>query len=99
MESQGGWKFVRLIKIEGPNHLPDVLPKLFPGVTFGHDCLGETFSAIAAVGFLGHFENEFSHHPKSKLPMYERQIPAWQMSADGLIGREPWLPGSAGGCF
>jgi hypothetical protein len=47
----GGWKFFRPVKIEGSNHFPDVLPKLFPRVTFGHECLGETLSGIAAVGF------------------------------------------------
>ena len=88
MQPQGGWKFVRLVKIEGSNHLSDVLPKLFPRVAFGHDCLGQTLSAIAAVGFLDHFEDEFPHAPKSKLPMPERQVPAWQMSADALVGRE-----------
>jgi hypothetical protein len=61
---------------KGSNHLPNILPKLFPRVTFGHDCLCQTLSAIAAVGFLDHFEDEFSHAPKSKLPMAERQVPA-----------------------
>ena len=82
MQPQGGWKSVRLVKIEGSNHLPDVLPKLFPRITFSHDGLGQTLSPIAAVGFLGYFEDEFSHAPNSKLPMPERQVQAWQMSAD-----------------
>ena len=81
MQPQGGWKFVRLVKIEGLDHLPDVLPKLFPRITFGHDGLGQTLSPITAVGFLGYFENEFPHALKSKLPMPERQVQAWQMSA------------------
>jgi hypothetical protein len=51
------------------------LPKLFPRITFGHDCLGQALSAIAAVGFLDHFEDEFSHTHKSKLPMPEQQFP------------------------
>jgi hypothetical protein len=28
------------------------------------------------------------HAPNSKLPMPERQVQAWQMSADALLGRE-----------
>ncbi len=88
MQPQGGWKSVRLVKIEGSNHLPDVLPKFFPRITFSHDGLGQTLSPIAAVGFLGYFEDEFSHAPNSKLPMPERQVQAWQMSGDVLIGRE-----------
>jgi hypothetical protein len=50
--------------------------------------LGQTLSPIAAVGFLGYFEDEFSHAPNSKLPMPERQVQAWQKSADALLGRE-----------
>jgi hypothetical protein len=88
MQPQGGRKFVRLVKIEGFDYLLNVLPKLFPRVTFGHDCLGQTLSAIATLGFLEHFEDESSHAPKSKLPTPERQVPAWQMSADALVGRE-----------
>jgi hypothetical protein len=88
VQPQGGWKFVRLVKIEGFDHLPDVLPKLFPGITFSHDGLGQTLSPIAAVGFLDYFEDEFSHAPKSKLPMPEQQVQARQMSADALGGRE-----------
>ena len=68
--------------------LPNVLPKLFPCITFSHDGLGQTLSAVAAVGFLGHFEDEFSHAPKSKLPMPEQQVQARQMSADAVGGRE-----------
>src|SRR6516162_8212558 len=78
MQPQGSWKFVRLVKIEGSNHLPDILPQLFPRVTFGHDCLGQTLSAIPSVGFLNHFEDEFPHASNSKLPMPEQQVPAWQ---------------------
>jgi hypothetical protein len=88
MQPQGGWKSVRLVKIEGSNHLPDVLPKLFPRITFSHDGLGQTLSPIAAVGFLGYFEDEFSHAPNSNLPMPERQVQAWQMSPDALVGHE-----------
>ena len=78
MQPQGGWKFFRLIKIEGFNHIPDVPPQLFPRVTFGHDCLGQTLSAIAAVGFLDHFEDEFSHTREFKRPVRKRQVPAWR---------------------
>jgi hypothetical protein len=39
------------------------------------------------AGFLEHFEDEFSHAPESKLPMPERQVPAWRMSADALVDR------------
>jgi hypothetical protein len=60
VQPQGGWKSVRLVKIEGFDHLPDVLPKLIPRITFSHDGLGQTLSPIAAVGFLGYFEDEFS---------------------------------------
>jgi hypothetical protein len=81
MQPQGGWKSVRLVKIEGFDYIPDVLPKLFPRITFDHDGLGQTLSPIAAVGFLGYFEDEFSHAPKSKLLMPARQVQAWQMSA------------------
>src|SRR6516165_1737979 len=81
MQPQSGWKSVRLVKIEGTNHLPDVLPKLFPRITISHDGLSQTLSPIAAVSFLGYFENEFSHALKFKLPMPERQVQAWQMSA------------------
>ena len=81
MQPQSGWKSVRLVKIEGFNYLPDVLPKLFPRITFSDDGLGQTLSPIAAVGFLGYFENEFSHALKSKLPIPERQVQAWRMSA------------------
>ena len=87
MQPQSGWKSVRLVKIEGTNHLPDVLPKLFPRITFSHNGLSQTLSPIATVGFLGYFEDEFSHALKSKLPMPERQVQAWQMSADALVGR------------
>jgi hypothetical protein len=58
------------------------LPKLIPGITFSHDGLGQTLSPIAAVGFLGYFEDEFPHAPNSKLPMPERQVQAWQISAE-----------------
>src|SRR6516225_6966785 len=88
MQPQSGWSFLRLVKIEGLDHLPDVLPKLFPCITFSHHGLGQTLSPIAAVGFLGYFEDEFSHAPNSKPPMPERQVQAWQMSPDALVGRE-----------
>jgi hypothetical protein len=64
------------------------LPKLFPRITFDHDGLGQTLSPIAAVGFLGYFEDEFSHAPKSKLLMPAPQVQAWQMSADVPVGPE-----------
>src|SRR6516164_3821420 len=81
MQPQSGWSFLRLVKIEGLDHLPDVLPKLFPCITFSQHGLGQTLSPIAAVGFLGYFEDEFSHAPNSKPPMPERQVQAWQMAA------------------
>jgi hypothetical protein len=84
MQPQGGRKFVRLVKIEGLDYRPDVLPQLLPGITFGHDCLGQTLSAIAAVGFLDHFEDEFSHVHKSKLPMAERQVAAISNGPDPM---------------
>jgi hypothetical protein len=69
MQPEGGRKFVRLVKIEGLNHLLDVLPKLFPRITFGHDCLGQALSAIAAVVFLDHEQRKGTqaHLPQLRL--------------------------------
>src|SRR5260370_9040646 len=76
MQPQGRRKFVRLVKIEGFDHPLDILPQLFPRITFSHDSLGQTLSAIAAVGFLYDLKDEFSHAHESKLPMPRRQVPA-----------------------
>jgi len=75
MQPQGRREFVRLVKIKGFDCLLNVLPELFPRVTFGNDRLGQTFRAVTAVGFLNHFEDQFSHVHKSKRPMPEQQVP------------------------
>jgi hypothetical protein len=62
--------------LEVSDHPLDILPQLFPRITFSHDSLGQTLSAIAAVGFLYDLNDEFSHAHESKLPMPRRQVPA-----------------------
>jgi hypothetical protein len=49
------------VKEIGRNRFSDVLPKLVPGIALGEDALGQALRAVAAVGFLGHFEKQFAH--------------------------------------
>ena len=80
MQPEGRREFVWLVKIERFDYLFDVLAKLFPGITFGHDAFGQTLSAKATVGLLDHFEDEFSHVHNCKLSMSERQVPTLQVA-------------------